>query len=185
MKLISSKIAAWCQKQCLLSEEQVHIVEYGIEVMLNTSLKVIGILVISTILGCFKEVVIAMFVFGSIRNFAGGYHSSTHLGCFSAMLLTCLSPLPFLGVELAVAKWIWGAISVYSMYEIIRYAPRNSKVNPIHDRRILKRKRVGSLVVIGLYVLFLVFCPSSKWGWWVAMPMFIEAVTISPLLCDE
>ena len=182
---LSKKITAWCKDNCQLSDEQVHVVEYGIEVMLNTSLKVLGILMIGAILGCFKEVVIAMFVFGSIRNFAGGYHSSTHFGCFSAMLLTCLSPLPFWDVELGTARWIWGAISVYSMYEIIRYAPRNSKVNPIHDPQILKRKRVGSLVAIGLYVLFLFFCPSSKWGWLVAMPMFIEAVTISPLLCDK
>lgn len=185
MKQISRKITNWCQGICGLSEAEVHIVEYGIELMLNTSLKILGLLVVGAVIGCFWEVVAAMFVFGSIRNFAGGYHSNTHLGCFSAMLFTCLSPIPFLGVGLRLSKWIWGAISVYSMYEIIRYAPRNSKVNPIHDMRILKRKRVGSLVIVGIYVLFLVFCPSSTIGWLVAMPMLIEAFTVSPLLCHE
>lgn len=159
--------------------------EYGIEVMLNTSLKVLALLVIGAILGRFREVVIAMFVFGSIRNFAGGYHSKTHLGCFSVMLFVCLCPIPFLGVELHPAGVVWAAVSVYSIYEVIRYAPRNSAVNPIYDSRILKKKRVGSLIVVGAYILFLICFPESSIKWLVALPMFVEAVTISPLFYNK
>lgn len=185
MKQISRSITTWCQKNYELSESECHIVEYGIQLMLNTSLKVLVILVVGAVLGHFQEVVIAMFVFGSIRNFAGGYHSDTHLGCLSVMLFICLCPIPLFRVGIGLAKWIWLAISLYSAYAIIRYAPRNSKVNPIHDPRILKRKRVGSLIVLGIYLLFLAFCPSSNLRWLVAMPLFIEALTISPFLCDR
>lgn len=158
------------------------IVEYGIQLFLNTSVKVTGILLIGAIIGYFKEVAIAMFVFGSIRNFAGGYHSQTDPGCFSVMLCICLSPIPMFMIPLQLAKWIWGVVAVYSLYQVIRYAPRNSTVNPIYDMQILKRKRIGSLIVTGIYVLFLIFYPGSWLRWLVAMPLLIEAITISSVI---
>ncbi len=183
MKQISRWIVTWCQNKNRMSEEQFHIVEYGIQLLLNTSLKILTIGVIGGILGYFNEVVIAMFVFGSIRYFAGGYHFKTDMGCLGFMLLMCLSPIPMFRVELYLSKWIWRAISIFSIYEILRYAPRNSKVNPILDYRILKKKRVGSLAVLMIWLLFISLCQSSDIGWLISIPMFVETVTISPLLC--
>uniref|UniRef100_UPI004056A8C7 accessory gene regulator ArgB-like protein n=1 Tax=Acetatifactor sp. TaxID=1872090 RepID=UPI004056A8C7 len=181
MKELSKNITDWCRKYYALEDADAPIVEYGIQLFLNTSLKVIGIFVIGAIIGHFKKVVIAMFVFGSIRNFAGGRHCQTDFGCFSVMLCICLSPIPMFPVPLHLAQWIWGGIAVYSLYQVIRYAPRNSTVNPICDVRILKRKRIGSLVVTGMYVLLLIFYSEPWLRWLVAMPLFIEAVTISPV----
>ncbi|MBR1931140.1 MAG: accessory gene regulator B family protein [Lachnospiraceae bacterium] len=164
-----------------MSDADCHIVAYGIESMLNSSLKILIILCVGALIGYFREVVIAMFVFGGIRKFAGGYHSSSHLGCLSVMLFICLCPIPLFGVEVRVAGWVWLAIAVYALYEVIRYAPRNSRVNPIYDQGILRRKRVGSLIVTGLAVVFLALYPGNELRWLVAMPLFIEALTISPL----
>lgn len=181
MKEISKKITNWCQDYCQLEDEEYPIVEYGIQLFLNTSLKVIIIFLIGAAIGYFKEVVIAMFVFGSIRNFAGGFHCKTDLGCFSVMLFICLSPIPMFNIDIRLAQLMWGIIAVYSLYQVLRYAPRNSKVNPICDKRILKRKRIRSLIVTGIYVLFLMLYPGTWLRWLVAMPLFIEAVTISPM----
>lgn len=158
-----------------------HIVEYGIQLMLNTSLKVVIILIVGNTLGHFKEVVIAMSVFGGIRYFEGGYHCKTDIGCLSVMLLASLSPILFFGIEVRIAQYIWRMIIVYSLYETIRYAPRNSKVNPIYDLQILSRKRSGSIIVVGIASIFIIIYPQNNVCWLVVIPMFIESVSISPI----
>lgn len=181
MKQISKKIAAWCIQNHPMDDAESHIVAYGIELMLNTSLKVIAIFVIGAAMGYLREVAVAMAVFGGVRYFAGGYHCRTDLGCFSVMLFVCLCPIPFMRMDVDIARWIWGVIVIYSLYEIIRYAPRNSKVNPIYDSLILRKKRVGSIITSVVAVLLIAVYPNDNVRWLVAMPVFVEAVTLSPM----
>lgn len=181
MKRISTAISGWCRRNCQLEEAEFHIVEYGIQLLLNTSVKVIIILLTGMVLGYFREVLIAMSVFSAIRYFAGGYHSRTDLGCLGIMLFICLCPIPLFRLSISVSIMIWGLIIVYSAYGIIRYAPRNSTVNPVRDPKIMAKKRKGSIIACAIAVLLIVFSPVNDLRWLVAMPLFIEAITISPI----
>ena len=181
MKKISDKIIEWCKQNYQFAEDEYPVFEYGIQLILNTFLKVIMIFMIGFVIGYFQEVVVTLSVFCGIRHFAGGVHCKTDLGCFCVMLFICMCPIFMFRVDENFSKWIWGVISVYSVYEMIRYAPRNSKVNPIYDSKILVRKRIGSLIVTGIAVLLLFCYPELNMRWLIAMPLFIEAVTISPI----
>lgn len=50
MSLLCRGIAGWCRKHGVVSEEEYPIVLYGIQVLLNTSLKILGILLIGVML---------------------------------------------------------------------------------------------------------------------------------------
>lgn len=86
MSLLCSGIADWCRKNGVVSEEEYPIVLYGIQVLLNTSLKVLGILLIGAILHRLAAVCISMAVFCSMRYWTGGWHSKSHLGCFCTIV---------------------------------------------------------------------------------------------------
>lgn len=180
MRKISDSVTQWCARYCHIQDDEYPFVVYGIRLLFNTSIKVSLILLIGLVTGHFKEVLIAMSVFGCIRNFAGGYHCKTDIGCFCVMLFICVCPIFFIHIEPQVDRWIWYGISIYAVYEIIRYAPRNSKVNPIYDLKLLKRKRTGSLVVSAVAVIAVLFYPENNLRWLVAVPLFIEAFTLSP-----
>ena len=90
MKVISRKIGLWWLRNEGIAESQYPIVIYGIELFLNTTLKVVGILAAGAILGMFAEVLLAMTAFCGMRYWTGGYHCKTHIGCFSVMALVCL-----------------------------------------------------------------------------------------------
>ena len=185
MKTISKKLTAWCCAHYAMSEEDCHIVEYGMESMLNSSVKILIILCVGMLFGHLPEVFTAMFVFGVIRKFAGGYHSHSHLGCLGAMLLIDFCPMLFMHLDGAWVRPFWAILAIYTLYEIIRYAPRNSLVNPIYDERLLLRNRVGSIVTTCAAILFVMVSPSVKWGWIVMLASFAEAVTISPLVFES
>ena len=67
MNAISRKLGLWCLRNGGISESQYPIVIYGIELFLNTTLKVVGILAAGAILGMFAEVLLAMTVFCGMR----------------------------------------------------------------------------------------------------------------------
>lgn len=176
---MSRIIADWCKRNNCVSEGEYAIVLYGLEVMFNTSLKLMGIVLAGIMLGMFREVLLSMIVFCSMRYWAGGWHSDTHIGCFSTMLAFCVSPGLLKNVETVWIIPLWIMMIVYSVYKIFRYAPQNSKVNPITDERILKRKRIGSIIECMLLVLIVCVCPQTAIRWLIIMPLFYEAVTLS------
>lgn len=175
-------IANWCQRNGCVSEEEYPIVLYGLQIMFNTSQKIMGILLISMVLGILWEVLLSMVIFCSMRYWAGGWHSSTHIGCFSTMLFICVCPAFLKSIEGNWAILVWVCMVLYSLYNILRYAPRNSKVNPITDEWILKRKRIGAIVECIMLVIAICACQSTELRWLMIVPLFAETVTLSPVI---
>ena len=161
------------------------IVAYGIQSILSSAVKVLVIFLTGAISGYYKEAVVSLSVFGEIRRYAGGYHCKTNIGCLGAMLFICFFPIMMFDVNTEIAKWVWLSILIYSTYEIVRYAPRNSVVNPISDFVILKKKRIRSLISLGIAAIILILCGDGNIKWLVSLPLFCEAVTISPILSKK
>ena len=139
MDLLCRSIAEWCRKNGDVSEADYPIVLYGIQTLFNTSLKVMGILMAGLALHRFWAVLVCTTVFCSMRHWTGGWHSKSHLGCFCTMFIVCVGSTFFIGLE---EKWVSGVLScmmLYSVYKILKYAPCNSKVNPISDAGIMKK----------------------------------------------
>lgn len=178
----SERIARWCQSCGTVSEEEYPAVLYGLQLILNTVLKGTGILLIGAIAGCVSDVLICMLTFCSMRYMAGGYHARTHIGCFLAMMVPCLLPAVLKEAGISCISLIWTGMLIYSGYEILRYAPRNSIVNPITDCRILKRKRIGSIAGYIVVTAMVCVCQNNYLRWLLIIPLFFEAITISPLL---
>lgn len=148
MNTLCNSIANWCKKNGAVSEKDYPIILYGIQVFLNSSLKLSGILLTGLLLHHFWTVLISMTVFCSMRYWTGGWHSKSHLGCFSIMLISCVTPSLLMGVNGKWAEWILRGMMIYSVYRVFRYAPCNSKVNPIEDPKCLQRKKIGSIIEI-------------------------------------
>ena len=184
MKVISRKIGLWCLRNEGINESQYPIVIYGIELFLNTTLKVMGILAIGAALGIFAEVLLAMAAFCGMRYWTGGYHCKTHMGCFSVMTLVCLvaafaSKINFEGEVIAQFLMV-----CHSGWMIYRYAPRNSEKNPITDGKILRRKRKGSFIWLACNVIIMSFCKVDI-RWLIILPVFAETMLLSSMFYEK
>lgn len=183
MKVISRKLGLWCLRNEGINESQYPIVIYGIELFLNTTLKVMGILVIGAALGIFAEVLLAMATFCGMRYWTGGYHCKTHMGCFSVMTLVCLvaafaSKINFEGQ--VIAQFL---MFCHSGWMIYRYAPRNSEKNPITDGKILRRKRKGSFIWLACNI-GIVSLVKQNVRWIIIISIFMNTVLLTPIFCQ-
>lgn len=178
MKVISRKLALWCLCNDGIDESQYPIVIYGIELFLNTTLKVMGILATGVVLGMFAEVLLAMVAFCGMRHWTGGYHCKTHIGCFSVMALVCLGTALVSKINFEGAVIVQFLMICHSVWMIYRYAPRNSEKNPITDEKILRRKRKGSFLWLVCNVIIINFCKINT-RWLIILPVFVETMLLS------
>ena len=180
MNAISRKLGLWCLRNEGIAESQYPIVIYGIELFLNTTLKVVGILAAGAILGMFAEVLLAMTVFCGMRYWTGGYHCKTHIGCFSVMALVCLGAALVSKINFEGAVIVQFLMICHSAWMIFRYAPRNSEKNPITDEKILRRKRKGSFIWLACNVIIMSFCKADI-RWLIILPVFAETMLLSSM----
>lgn len=181
MKTMVVRITDWCQKNSDLYNWDHETVQYGIEVFLNTFMKLLIILVAAIFIHRFGETILVLSIFGSLRKYAGGYHCKTHWGCLGEMLLISFCPALFEQLSLKKFMLIWIILIAYAIYAFWQYTPRNSMINPINDPRILLSKKRKCRILCGLIILLFILLPNSKIRWLIIIPFFTEAVTISPL----
>lgn len=179
MELLCERIAAWCKMNSTVSEEDYPIVVYGIQVLFNTSFKVAGILLAGLILHRFFAVLIGTIVFCSMRYWTGGWHSKSHLGCFCSMLIACVLPAFFIGTGGKEISWVLGCMLIYSVYKILRYAPCNSKENPIYDVKVMKIKRIGSVTEALALSVMAVMLRKSGLELLITIPLFMDALLLN------
>lgn len=183
MKVISRKIGLWCLRNEEINESQYPIVIYGIELFLNTTLKVMGILAIGAVLGIFAEVLLAMATFCGMRYWTGGYHCKTHMGCFSVMTLVCLVAVFVSKINFEGAVIVQCLMICHSAWMIFRYAPRNSEKNPIIDGKILRRKRKGSFIWLACNI-GIVSLVKQNVRWIIIISIFMNTVLLTPIFCQ-
>lgn len=178
MNMLCSGIANWCKRNGAVPEEDYPVVLYGIQLFFNTSLKVLGILLIGALLHCLGAVLLSIAVFCSMRYWTGGWHSKSHLGCFFSMMTVCAGPALLTKLDGEWIFWAMFSMFIYSVYAIARYAPCNSEMNPIDDLNILRVKRIGSIVELaGLSIVF-IFWSSTEIQMLIIIPLFADAVLL-------
>ena len=173
MNAISRKLGCGVCAMKELLRVNIRFVIYGIELFLNTTLKVVGILTAGAILGMFAEVLLAMTALCGMRYWTGGYHCKTHIGCFSVMALVCLGAALLSKMNFEGAVIVQFLMICHSAWMIFRYAPRNSEKNPITDEKILRRKRKGSFIWLACNV-GLASVAKQNVRWIIVIPIFMN-----------
>ena len=151
MNAISRKLGLWCLRNEGIAESQYPIVIYGIELFLNTTLKVVGILTAGAV-----------------------------LGMFFVMALVCLGTALVSKINFEGAVIVQFLMICHSAWMIFRYAPRNSEKNPITDEKILRRKRKGSFIWLACNVIIMSFCKADI-RWLIILPVFAETMLLSSM----
>lgn len=110
-KEIANRLIKIMDVKKLYSQEKKAILVYGMELILDSAIKLIVYLIIGAAFGKFKEVLFAVSIFGIIRKFAGGIHAKTGMGCFflTGMVITVsiISPRLLSENRVILCVFIW------------------------------------------------------------------------------
>lgn len=88
---LANRVSLWLNQCNAISDEDIELYTYAVQVCITTLFPLIMILCISAILGHIPEGIILILPFLTIRKYSGGYHAKTALRCGICSITLCVS----------------------------------------------------------------------------------------------
>lgn len=178
-KFIAHKITGWCFKQNSVTDIQRTAIEYGVELFLDSLLKIVLLVCIGVLLGKGRETVIVVGCFCLLRKEAGGIHMKTGIGCFLSMFL--MTTISIVGAEFItnISAFSSMVVCLIALIVTFYYAPYSTPNNPIIDENIIKQKKYKAMITI-IILAFITIIVQSFIRALILIPVIIEIITILP-----
>lgn len=162
------------------SEKDIEKLRYGLEGIYLTVQKLIVIIILSLILGIFKEVLITLILFNIIRFTGFGFHAEKSIQCLFISLFQFVI-LPYILIQIFIPKVVCLVICFISIVSYILFAPADTVKRPLPNAK--KRKiRKWSTVLIGfIYTSLIIIFFNTFITPLLLSALIIEAIVINPL----
>jgi len=140
-----------------IDDEKADVINYGLQNIVGEIPKIFIVVIVSYLLGIWKETLLTFLLLIPYKNSSGGFHLKTHLGCIIATT-TFYCGIPALAKLIllpGILKYIVIAILwVFGMYMIKLYAPADTENVPILRKKDRRKQRIISYITfsIGLVV---------------------------------
>lgn len=143
-RYISEKITNRLLRKNVIEYDDFEIYQFGLEQLFSTILNMLTTIIIGIILGELWNAVLFVLAFMMLRTYAGGYHSSTPLGCYLltvSIIIAVLSVIKYVEISCFVCT---GLLFVSSVI-ILLLAPVESKNKPLDNIEcvVYRKKAVG------------------------------------------
>lgn len=146
------------------SKEEIDILQYGIECIINFFIPIIIIYVYALLSHSSLDMLIWLFSFLLLRNFIGGYHASSHICCIiSSSIIGILSiySISRISTEYFIFK-ILLIILFFIMFLKIGPILQDESYNDIQQS--LRRKTIWTFVIYIAIILLLFFFNIHYWA---------------------
>lgn len=134
------------------NSDELEQMEYALVTILFESIKMISTILIFSLFGYWKEVIIIQIIMCSVKPFIGGYHEETQIKCFITTLLS-ITGIMILSMQCTIS-FISNCILIFlSIFCIWNQAPViNSKMPITRPEIINKNRKTGlrNVTIIGL-----------------------------------
>ncbi|BCZ44795.1 hypothetical protein psyc5s11_08620 [Clostridium gelidum] len=139
------------------SKDELEQMEYALVTILFEFSKTILLIIIFSLLGYFKEVIIILAIMCAVNPFIGGYHEDTQIKCFIATLLLTAGTL-ILSLQCNLS-FLSNCILIFlSIFCIWNQAPVINSKMPITRPNLIKQNRIKGLsasIILGLISIVL------------------------------
>lgn len=155
-------------------------IRYGLEAIYLSLSKTIVILLVTLILGIFKEAVIVLLFFNFLRMFAFGIHASKSWQCWISSSIMFIG-IPYLCIYTELSNIYYYILIVFSVLNFLLYAPADTVKRPLVKKHRRIKFKVLTLIVSLIYIILFfntndVFIKNV-----IVYTMLLEVVLIHPL----
>ena len=164
-----------------IDEQKAEIINFGIQSIISEISKTIIILTVAYFLGVLNLILTAIVVFGMYRTFAGGFHAKSNLACLLTNSMLFFS-IVYLSVFLEYyLEFIYIMIYLFNCYVIYFYAPADVEQKPILSKKLRKKLKIKSFVVMSLiFILSLIIYNRILTNILILATLF-ESITLLPI----
>lgn len=161
LRKLIKRFAEYISDKNNYNSEEREQVEYAVRVVTFETLKVIGSMIIFSLIGYPIQAIVVIITMFSTKPFIGGYHEDTQIKCFTASLILTGSII-LLGINININFISLIILDGISFYTIWHQAPIiNPKMQLNRQDLILRNRKTGILMVLFFIILTIVFYNNS------------------------
>ncbi len=155
-------------------------IRYGLEAIYLSLSKTIVILLVTLILGIFKEAVIVLLFFNFLRMFAFGIHAKKSWQCWISSSIMFIG-IPYLCIYTELSNIYYYILIGFSVLNFLLYAPADTVKRPLVKKHRRIKFKVLTLIVSLIYIILFfntndIFIKNT-----IVYTMLLEVVLIHPL----
>ena len=148
-----------------IDEERAEIINYGLQMIIGETPKLLILFVIAYILGILKLTIIAYIILLPYKYFVGGVHAKSHIACTittpaiycgNALISKVLPAIPITQRYIAILI-VW----IFSIIVITMYAPADTENVPILRKKERKFKKIMSYITMTITLLIAIILPEK------------------------
>lgn len=173
---VVEKLVAWCDKENPQSKEENMVIQYGAELLVENSVKIILLLIFGFVLGKGYESIIFLFVFCGLRTQAGGYHAKTGWGCTFCMI--GVWAIGIFCAEIIDMSLIWVCVIFIISFCIIIWKVPETVNRDCYHKENIKCKKNNAIMILGWSTIISTFCHTIRNLIMCAVVM--EVITLLP-----
>ena len=154
---------------------------YGLEGFYNTYTKFMVMLILSIILGIWREYLLLILVYSSLRLYGFGIHMETTFQCWVTTVPlyigSCLVIKYFnFPLQISLLLWLCGFIS------FLIFAPADTPKRPLIHKEKRVRAKVLSIIILLTYFLIFNAVESQMIKEVILLGVILESASINPLI---
>lgn len=163
-----------------VSEEDLEIARYGIEIYLMNLYKVPIIFGVAYLIGIFNYCILVYIVFGILRNYSCGMHMKSGFTCLLFSGLAFFS-IVFISKTISLNLPLKIIISILSIYFIHKYSPADTEELPILNENIRRKNNKISIFLGGILILISFIYPNKIISNVLLFTLLLQIIMIHPI----
>lgn len=174
---LSECIVVYAIENGLLEKEKAEEYIYGLELSTSVLINYISVLIIGCIMGMLPEAALFLFLYVTVRRFAGGFHFESQMVCYLSMCI--ISPLVLLVIKYGSNNiWLCSTAMTVSVLTVLLLSPVPSANKPIDERERLVYGRFSRtlIITIGMIYIALCFCGCINIAKTISCAIFVVAI---------
>ena len=148
-----------------IDEERAEIINYGLQMIIGETPKLLIMFGIAYILGILKLTILAYIMLLPYKYFVGGVNAKTHIACtITTPSINCVNALKSKALPFIPPTYRYIAILlvwIFSIIVITMYAPADTENVPILRKKERKLKKIMSYITMTITLLVAIILPEK------------------------
>ncbi|WP_031514744.1 accessory gene regulator ArgB-like protein [Desulfofalx alkaliphila] len=159
IKGVSDRIAQGLGEQLKVSNDQVEVYSYGLQIVIGATVKLTVILTLALILGILEVVLAYSLFFIFLRRYGGGVHLGTYSRCLvvGAAMILGLSKIATINISVNILIITAALALLLGCYATYKWVPAGTEKKVIRDVRLRRKQKVKVFIVIVIWLISLAF----------------------------
>lgn len=153
---------------------------YGLEGIYLTITKMVVLIILSLILGIFKEFIIVTILFNFIRYTGFGFHADKSYQCLLFSTFNFIV-IPYILLHIELSHIVIYVICGICIFHYLLFAPADTKKRPLPNKKKRMIRKIVTIMIGIIYTLTIIFLNNTYWTGVILSSLIIQAIVVSPL----